>query len=334
MTDYSCVENVMKSNDSVPYSQLQKSFVFVLNNIDVKGELPIEVAPDHFFERANSEQTVRIKNLLKLYTPFGHSAILNLQPYEVNFSKTSSSSGFQLEPLMEDRWRYWVISFKGSNTELGHIASAASLLRNDLELGFYVLGKSSLTCGEGFGGHPASMFSFFENRAMGQPPVSVNEDELREIRENYDIVKKISPDHEHITRAFRKFRDLRSLPRSSELVTIGLFSIIESLVTHSPKHSEDSLTHQIKTKIPLLSKRFQRNLDYVGHFGEIKEEKVWNKLYGYRSRIVHGEHSNLSGTLEVLKDRKTVNKFLKETTKLLLLLALREPTLLTDLKKC
>lgn len=323
----------MKSNNLVPDNQLEKSFVFVLNNINVEGGMPIEVAPGHFFERASSEQTARIKELLKLHAPYGPIAILDLRSYEVNFSKTSDSSGYQFEPLPEDKWRYWIISFEGANKEISHIESAASLLRNDLELGFTVFGKNS--GGDiAYGWHAQSLFSFFENQAMGQAPVSVTGDELREIRENYGLIKKISPEHEHITRAFRKFHDLKSLPRSSELATIGLFSIIESLVTHSQKHSEDSLTHQIKTKIPLLSKRFQRNLEYVEHFGEIKEENVWIKLYKYRSLIVHGEHSDLSSSLQVLKDRKTIQEFLKETTKLLLLLALREPILLTDLKKC
>jgi len=326
----------MESNNSIPDNGSEESFIFVLNNINVEGELPIEVAPGHFLNRAHSEQTIKIKDLLQLCVPFGPSAIFNCLPYEADFSRTSGSSGYQLEPLPKEKWRYWIVSFKGPNTELEHIGSAASLLRNDLELGFTVFRKSSIAGGAGYGWHAPSLFSFFENQAMGQPAVSITVDELREISENYNLIKNLSPDHEHITRAFRKFRDLKSLPRSSELVTIGLFSLIESLVTHCPKltESSDSLMHQIRTKIPLLSKLFRRRLDYLDYFDDAKEENIWNKLYEYRSRIVHGENSDLSGTLKVLKNRKTVHEFLKEITKLLLLLALREPTLLTDLKKC
>lgn len=325
----------MKSSDLVLDNPLEKSFVFVLNNINVEGNMPIEIAPGHFFERASSKQTERIKELLKLHAPYGLIPLLDLKHYEVNFSKTSGSPGYQLEPLPEDKWRYWIISFEGSNVEMDYIESAASLLQNDLELGFTVFGKSS-SGGVAYGWHAQSLFSFFENQALEQHPVSITGDELREIHENYSLIKKISPDHKHITRALRKIRDLKSLPRSSELVTIGLFSIIESLVTHKPKLTEsaDSLMHQIRTKIPLLSKLFRRKLDCLEYFIDVKEETVWNKLYEYRSRIVHGDNSDLSGTLQVLKDRKAVHGFLKETTKLLLLLALREPTLLTDLKKC
>ena len=319
-------------------NQLEKSFVFVLNPIDVSGELPIEVAPRHFFQKANTEHIKKIKELMNLCRT---SLQLSLLPplYEADYIKvpgTKPGSGLKWEPLSPDRWRYWVIVFDGPNAELEYIGYAASLLCNDLELGFTVMGANIITCGEAILWHGQSLFSFFENQAMGKSAVSITVDELREIPENYDLIKNISPDHEHITRAFRKFRDLKSLPRSSELVTIGLFSIIESLVTHCPKLTEsaDSLMHQISTKIPLLSKLFRRKLDYLDYFDDAKEENIWKKLYEYRSRIVHGENSDLSGTLQVLKDRKTVHEFLKETTKLLLLLALREPTLLTDLKKC
>jgi len=327
----------MKSNNyHSPNGELKKSFVFILNNIDVEGGLPIEVAPGHFFERANSEQIVKVKKLLKFFLPYGPHMILNLLPYEINILKKQGSSGFQHEPLSEDQWRYWIISFKGTNSEIQYIESAASILRNDLELGFTVLGESVISCGEAHIWHGPSLFSFFESQAMGQPAVLVNVDELREISENYDLVKKISPEHQNITRAFRKFRDLRSLPRLSELVIIGLFSIIESLVTHSPKltESSDSLVHQIKTKIPLLCKKFQRELDYKQYFETASEETLWSKLYKYRSCIVHGEETNFNSDLNILKDRNRILEFIRETVKLLLLLALREPVLLTDLKKC
>lgn len=330
---------MMETNTSISNDQLEKSFVFVLSNVDVDGELPIEVAPNHFFQRANVQQIKKIKRLINLCKP-------SLQPYplpilyELDIIKETGdkpgSFRYQHKLLPEDKWRYWVITFEGTNSEIKYIESAASLLRNDLELGFAVLGKSSLVAGEAYIWHGQSLFSFFDSGEEKRPAELVTENELREIRENYDLVKKISPEHEHISRALSKFNDLKSLPRKSELIIIGLFSVIESLVTHSPKLTEsaDSLTHQIKTKIPLLTKRFERELDYDKNFQSANEDTIWSKLYKYRSNLVHGEHSHIDNTLQVLKDRRNVMEFLKETTKILLLLSLREPTLVTDLKKC
>lgn len=329
----------MKANNgSVPNNELKKSFVFVLNLIDVSGQLPIEVAPGHFFQKADTKQIKKIDELLNLFRPYPHRIFVQ-SPYEVNIIKVPGdkpgSYSYKHEPLPPNKWRYWIISFEGSNAEIEYVASAASLLGHDLELGFTVLAKEA-TGAEGFAWHMPSMFSFFDSPQSNQPAVLITVDELREISENYDLIKKINRDHEHITRAFRKLRDLKSLPRPSELATIGLFSIIESLVTHSPKLSEsaDSLKHQIKTKIPLLSKRFQRRLDCSEYFGAAEKETIWSKLYDYRSCIVHGERTNFTGSLQVLKDTKTVRQFLREAVKLLLLLALKEPLLLIDLKKC
>ena len=60
------------------------------------------------------------------------------------------------------------------------------------------------------------------------------------------------------------------------------------LVTHDTKDDFDSLNHQISTKMTLLSKRYQRQLDYSGHFGANNHEQIWKKLYGYRSALAHG----------------------------------------------
>jgi hypothetical protein len=216
---------------------------------------------------------------------------------------------------------------------LSDIASAASLLLNDLELGFTFFKMKDGT--SGFSWHAPSLMSFFQDKAMPKPHTKIMSSEIKEIAANYQLIKQIKPEHVHITRAFRKFNELKSLLRNSELVVITLFSIIESLIAHNPKSTEvgDSLGHQIKTKMPLLSKRFQRSLPYR-NFGDTPEATVWAKLYEYRSKLVHGEDSRIDGTLGLLKDRQTVVEFLNETVKLLLLLSLREPILLADLKQC
>jgi len=328
-------------NTAVMDNEKQRSFVFVLNLVNVSGELPLEVAPGHFFEKADSEQIAKIKNLLRLFRGYGPSALLFPPPYETDIievpGERPGSFSYRREPLPEDKWRYWIISFEGSNMELEYVASAASLLEHDLELGFTVFGKSLLrSAEEGYGWHAPSLFNFFDSPESYKPATVMNADELAEISKNYHLVKSISPEHKHINRALSKLRDLKSLARDSELVSIGLFSIIESLITHSPKLTEsaDSLSHQIRTKMPLLRKRFGRQLNYTEYFDPAPEETIWSKLYEYRSRIVHGEEPNCSGSLQVLKETKAVVRFLRETVKLVLLLALQEPIFLTDLKKC
>ncbi len=317
---------------------MSKSFAFVLNNIEVQGALPVLVAPGHLFEKASTEEISKIKEIFDLLKPFPH-AMIKFYPYEVDTAETSLKSGtgwsYNHVPLPKERWKYWIVSFEGTNAELEQVQSAAHLLKNDLELGFHILGN--VPGGSGFVWHGAKVFSFFDDPAANRPAITVTCDEIAQIRENYSLIKEVCADHEDVARAFQKLTDLKTLPRSSELVVIGLFSIIESLVTHNPGRAEsgDSLTHQIRTKMPLLSKRFQRDLDRGNYFGAISEKKMWETLYKYRSIIAHGDHCDFENNeLKKLKDRKNVTTFLHEVVKSLLLLALREPVLVSDLKKC
>ncbi len=315
---------------------MSKSLAFILNNIEVQGALPVEVAPGHLFEKANADEVSKIKEILDLLKPFPH-AMIKSYPYETDTVETPHKSGtgyshYQV-PLPEERWKYRIISFHGTNAELEQVQSAAHLLKNDLELGFHTLGKVA----GGFVWHGAKVFSFFDDPNANRPAITVTCDEIAQIRENYRLIKEACADHEDVARAFQKPRDLKTLPRTSELVVIALFSIIESLVTHNPGRAEsgDSLTHQIRTKMPLLSKRFQRDLERGYYFGATPEKKLWETLYKYRSIIAHGDHCDFeSNELKKLKDSKNVTRFLHEVVKSLLLLALREPILVSDLKKC
>lgn len=330
------MDEFMDTNHFIKDNELEKSYIFVLNNIDVQGELPVEVAPGHYFKKANIQQIENVKKWIRLYL----DPIWVSLPYEVEFEKipaaTPGSFKYQQTDLPDNMYRYWVIEFEGADTEIHDIESAASLLQHDLELGFTFLYRNKSTSHGGIAWHGPSLFNFFNTGGFHLPAVSITDKELYEIPENYELIKKINPEYPHISRALRKIWALKSLPRPSELVIIGLFSIIESLVTHSPKLTEsaDSLTHQIKTKIPLLRKRFQRELNYDQYFNPASEEIFWSRLYKYRSCIVHGEEPNFQNDLQILKGRDNVLEFLKETVKLLLLLSLKEPVLVSDLKKC
>jgi hypothetical protein len=116
---------------------------------------------------------------------------------------------------------------------------------------------------------------------------------------------------------------------------LGCFSILEALFTHKPKLNEaDSLTHQIRTKMPMLSARFfDRQLDYTGQFGNTPPETIWKVLYDYRSKLAHGDQPDIKAEFQSLRDFPTAVRFLKEAVKLSLLLGLKDSDLLEYLKK-
>jgi len=122
----------------------------------------------------------------------------------------------------------------------------------------------------------------------------------------------------------------------SRLLTLSLFSIIESLIAHKPRLSEtlDSITHQIKHKLNLLSKRFDNTLNHQDYFGVITYTKLWSKLYGLRSDIAHGQSYDFTGRNTCLKSLENTNMFLDEIAKELIKLVISESELISDLREC
>ncbi len=129
---------------------------------------------------------------------------------------------------------------------------------------------------------------------------------------------------------------LKRIPKESELLTIGYFSIIEALITHAPRLDEslDSISHQLKNKLILLRKRFERKIEYSSYFLDTKEKTIWALLYSYRSHIAHGGIPDFTKKFQVLKSKEVVLDFLRENIKCLILCSLREPELMSDLKNC
>ena len=142
--------------------------------------------------------------------------------------------------------------------------------------------------------------------------------------------------HDHadidLRNSLKQFRHLSDLPKQSPLHLVGLFAIIESLLTHKPdpKDPSDSLTRQVKTKFVLLNKRFKRKLDYGAHFGHATEEQVWKDLYALRSLAAHGAQLSYGR----LKSADNALRFLRLAASAVLRHALDEPLLVKDLRQC
>ncbi|WP_298918316.1 HEPN domain-containing protein [uncultured Nostoc sp.] len=158
----------------------------------------------------------------------------------------------------------------------------------------------------------------------------INLQDLGSIYQNYQQLDEMKyPD---IKEAINMLEELKHISHNSKFKILGLFTIIEFLITHKPINKRDSITQQVTNKINLLSKRFSKKLDYSQFFLNTPESTVWKKLYAYRSNIAHGDQPDFAKDLLVLKDDFTAKKFLKLVVKMLLQHSLIEPQLYTDLK--
>ncbi len=310
-------------------------FAFILSSIRVEADLPFELAPKYYLMRATTKQIEHIKSFLQGL----RGDMPYYPPYEFDIQRVpmpnSSAVSYPRTSLPPEEWRYYVVEFKGNGAELQNIQRAALVIPNEIRFGCHFFELGSRVAGPGW--HPQSLFTYLcsldPDRDIAR---TISPGDLNLVSEVCSLLKGI-PKNDYPTRAFTRFYDLLSIPEHSELFVIGLFSIIESLLTHKPGRPElgDSLTHQIQTKMPLVNKHhFPKPLNYAPAFGIDSEDSIWKKLYAYRSGIVHGDHRGFGdGTLSDAKEAAIVD-LLTETAKQLLIVTLREPELMADLKKC
>ena len=174
--------------------------------------------------------------------------------------------------------------------------------------------------------HPTSAHRLF---------VNVSEENAHEIAALYSQLQQIDSRLPDVRSLARRIGDLKSLPSLSSLIFLGYFGVLESLLTHNPKPSDpyDSITRQVKSKIALLNNRWTAKIDYAP-FGSAVPDKVWTKMYSYRSLLAHGGTADFSGELACLVSHAQALGLIKQTVKAVIRHALAEPQLLLDLREC
>ena len=314
------------------------SFAFVANLLDIKCNLPFQIHEDCYFQKANSIQIDQIKKYLSYSGYFSDFFRFLLSPYELAYVEdlnTPNSKSLKSQHLEPEDWKYYIITFHGNNSKISDLAEAANLAEIELEFGLqFIYHEES----KGFGilKNPTYTFNYFHAMNSGLPSTEsldgVTLQDIGSVYQNYQQLDKIKyPD---IQKAINKLQQLKHLPHNSEFKILGLFTIIEFLITHKSIDTGDSITRQVTNKINLLSNRFSKKLDYSQFFGNTPESTVWKKLYAYRSNIAHGGQPDFAKELLVLKDDFTAKKFLKLVVKMLLRHSIIEPQLYTDLKEC
>lgn len=147
------------------------------------------------------------------------------------------------------------------------------------------------------------------------------------------------PSFRFIKKAISDFFELKRVPARAPIYVVGLFAIIEMLLTtQQDKTTENSLSHQLKEKLSLFGNRFADPIVLNEHFPKAQQmslKSVVSRLYGYRSKVAHGSDVDFSGgDMQVLESHEAVWKFLRVLVRKLLLQAVSEPALFRDMKSC
>lgn len=310
------------------------NFAFIPNHLEIDNGLPFELAPGFIINKASNSQIKLIdKNIEKLGDLIAPEHIL---PYKISYSFNQVSneemyvSTDYLERIM---WKYYVINYGEDCVNLSKLQLASNLSDVVLCLDVFTFEKYQ---GEySFGYTPELVFRFFNDNDLTQKKlITINN--LQQIQRTYKRINEIEKEYSEIFNAIILFNSLRFLSQYHNFKILGLFTVIESLLTHKPTSSEtgDSITRQIRTKVPLLLNHDKNGKEILNVFEESNEQNVWKKLYAYRSCLAHGRNPDFKKELLLLENPLVVHDFLINCIKRLLLLALFEPRLVCDLKEC
>ena len=308
----------------------RESYAFIMNVWQLAEVETYTLAPGHVLRRATTDETEVIKRTLARIA--GESNPLADYFWEHRWPHP----GGAIERLPEAEWRYFVIAFKGSNVTLHRLQAAMDLAPLELEVGFTVLRWGKASPHNAISWTPGRLFHVLEdaqgNAAFFKRVTVADLDTITEIH------TRLAADGEHLVKVGRlvqQISDLKALRHESPLRFLGYFTILESLLTHSPKPTDpyESLARQVKKKVALLNHRWANPLDYAP-FGKTSPDMIWTKMYLYRSMLAHGAEPSFTSDLQVLGNHACALRLIKETVKLTIRQALEEPQLLVDLREC
>jgi hypothetical protein len=306
-----------------------RPFAFVLNVKQLIEEERIEIAPGYMLRRAQKSEIDYIKEFLKeRFGTESRTAIRQNRPI---------ASG--KEPKLPKRlWRYFVIEFGNDDPNLDLLEAALTVAPAGLDIGFAKIRVDLKGVVR-----PACLYrapSLFQSLSALNL-AGADRDKLMqslgkaEGDQIHDIFQHMAR-HDHtimdLSGVVELLLELKDLPRFSPLQILGYFAILESVLTHQPNPDDryESITRQITQKLALLNRRWQPALDYSS-LGGASHEKIWTKMYAYRSSIAHGRKPDFKSQLALLKNADAANALIRDAVKKAICQAYLEPRLVGDL---
>ncbi|WP_157534900.1 HEPN domain-containing protein [Nocardia inohanensis] len=311
----------------------------VLNDIANEADFPFELGAGWTIDRASlSEVEVfrpQLEELRKLGAPFRSGL-----PYEASIDADQHQAvGFSWD-LTPHQWRYTVVRSRDeSPTERHKLDQALRIAPCDIRIAGWVEWTSSSSKKTVALNVPECvhyMRRILTNHVPSVPDFRRTK-EIFELRSALDESK-----YPRIARALTLFAQYDELRDLSDTKFLAHFSVLESLLSHNPalNDSLDSITRQLRRNLKLLDHRMppEENLGFDKFTRNATADQIIGKLYSIRSAAAHG--GNTDEPLKWLNDRRPTGwtfwdheySYLRSIVQRILVAALREPQLITDLQ--
>ncbi len=315
---------------------MEKVIAHFASHVSLIGNLPQEIAPNAIIRRASTNEIAEFDRRNALAA----SAIsINSHSYRHKYEEVVNGTSTTYVPklLPEANWRYWVIEYEGDGLIFNRIEQLLTLSMPSVYLSFATItGLSSPLEGtRPLSPHILERVESLWWNGYRENPIDVSK--LVHLCSHLQTLSNLDAQDIFVLDALHKFFDLQRLPSRSDMYCLGLFSIIESLLAHSPRLNEslDSINHQLVNKLQFLNAEIiDSPIDSSTYFPVIGHDKLWKKLYAYRSQIAHTSQRSLSSEFQALRSAQCITDFVEANTKELMILALKKPSFLRYLRAC
>lgn len=318
-----------------------KESLFILNFMHCDLVLPYELFPNIILRRATSDEKNAIKIFLSSFSTnknLTHLYEFSIKEYKFTETPWQVSYSTEIE-LNENNWNYFVITTSGNFSNREKLQKAAYLSSYALRLDMTLPEMGGIMCSM------SAIFNFFNDPHHGREwsKAEFNKtnyltaDFIEELKGIFTLLNSYPSQDDLITEVIKMYLNIKTISWDTATGVLQFFTIWEILLSHKPIGTGDSLTNQLKTKIPLLNNRMSEQIKYSNYcvgVGQTKESTIIEKLYSYRSDIVHGTKIDFINKFKMFKERENVKELLKEITRKLILHSLKEPQLILDLKEC
>lgn len=318
-------------------------FGFILNFLYLSKDitLPIEVIEGHDLDRATSEQVHFIDEALQKNLP--GRQIRPVKYMYMNNYEVRENSAWSLQELDESNWKYFVINNK--RPEIGNQAmidlTNCFFLAKRIRLALQVWGTRAVGKADMFEFKDPMLnyFSKVYNVPIYIEPISVDIRMLQNIRviyERYTYIMSKGTEFKFILDAIDYYRQSDAILDQVKIKTLEYFALLELLLTHNPVDKGDSLTRQLVSKTQLIINRFEVPTILTDFFSKNTAplSTIIKKMYDLRSAVAHGNTIDFQKELSILKNQESANSFLTFLLENTILLSLKEPQLIKDLKEC
>lgn len=318
-------------------------FSLLANVKRIAIEEPFEVTPGVFIRHARGDEALSLRELVTVvatYPPFGRDR----NPYETRVVLTPTDSRVHTVDLPAGEHRYCIAEYTGPTADLATargVSDASVLTIREILIGVGFQndppekGDTCLISRSATSWDPFQRPILHEARISDEPLFTLELSHLEDLKRVVAKLQRHDDEGIGLLPALSQFRELHMIPYSP-LRFLGYVAILESLLTHAPnpKDPSDSLTKQVRQKMLLLGRRSYLKIPYERFGADCKPERLWTKLYAYRSAVAHGVPADFAGDFQMLRSAKQALDFIRESTAAVMRQTLEEPGLVYDLRAC